>query len=257
MSFTNFKFDVDTDGIALVTWDMPGRSMNVIDARVVEELAAIVDKVASDAAIKAAVVSSSKDSFSAGADLTMLESLAHTFADIARREGEEAATARLFEESRKLSLIFRRLETCGKPWVAAITGTALGGGFELCLACHHRVAGESANTRVGLPEIKVGLFPGAGGTQRVARMMPPGDALQLLLKGDQIRLAQAKAMKLIDAIVPAAELVQHAKDWIKGGGKAKAPWDADGFRLPGGPVYSSAGKMTFAAANAVYRRETY
>ena len=128
MSFTNFKLDVDADGIALVTWDMPGRSMNVIDAKVVDELSAIIDKVATDAAIKAAVVTSTKDSFSAGADLTMLESLGQVFADVARREGEEAATARLFEESRKLSVIFRRLETCGKPWVAAINGTCLGGG---------------------------------------------------------------------------------------------------------------------------------
>src|SRR5438876_10668984 len=130
----------------------------------------------------------------------MLESLGQVFADVARREGEEAATARLFEESRKLSVIFRRIETCGKPWVAAINGTALGGGFELCLACHHRVAAESEKTRVGLPEIRVGLFPGAGGTQRIARMMPPGDALQFLLKGDQHRLAQAEGMRLIDAI---------------------------------------------------------
>ena len=176
---------------------------------------------------------------------------------MARTRGEEAAVTLLFEESRKLSLLYRRLETSGKPWVAAINGTALGGGFELCLACHYRVAAESGKTRVGLPEIKVGLFPGAGGTQRIARMMPPGDALQFLLKGDQIRLAQAKSMKLLDAVVPAADLVQHAKDWIKAGGKAKAPWDAEGFRLPGGPVYSKAGMMTFPAANAIYRRETY
>ncbi|MGB7258638.1 MAG: 3-hydroxyacyl-CoA dehydrogenase NAD-binding domain-containing protein, partial [Pseudolabrys sp.] len=158
---------------------------------------------------------------------------------------------------RKLSLTYRRLETSGKPWVAAINGTALGGGFELCLACHHRVAAENARTRVGLPEIKIGLFPGAGGTQRVARMMAPADALQMLLKGDQLKLDRAKAMKLIDEIVPAADLVKTAKDWIKAGGKAKAPWDVDGFKLPGGLVYSKAGMMVFPPANAIYRRETY
>jgi 3-hydroxyacyl-CoA dehydrogenase/enoyl-CoA hydratase/3-hydroxybutyryl-CoA epimerase len=141
--------------------------------------------------------------------------------------------------------------------VAAINGTAVGGGFELCLACHHRVAADNAKARVGLPEIKIGLFPGAGGCQRVARMLQPGDALQFLLKGDQLRIAQAKGMKLIDAVVPAADLVKSAKDWIKAGGKAKAPWDTDGFRLPGGPVFSKAGMMTFPAANAIYRRETY
>jgi 3-hydroxyacyl-CoA dehydrogenase/enoyl-CoA hydratase/3-hydroxybutyryl-CoA epimerase len=257
MPHVNFKLDSDTDGVALITWDAPGRSMNVIDLGVIAELSAIVETVASDAAIKGAVIISGKDAFSAGADLTMLDLFSRKFADMAKAQGQEAAAMLLFEESRKLSLLYRRIETCGKPWVAAITGTALGGGFELCLACHYRVAADSARTRVGLPEIKIGLFPGAGGTQRIARMMPPGDALQLLLKGDQLRLSQAKAMKLIDAVVPAAELVSHAKDWIKSGGKATAPWDQDGFRLPGGPVYSKAGMMTFPAANAIYRRETY
>ena len=133
----------------------------------------------------------------------------------------------------------------------------MGGGFELCLACHHRVASDNPRTRVGLPEVKVGLFPGAGGTQRVARMVPPADALQFLLKGDQLRTDRAKAMKLIDNVVPAADLVKAAKDWIKAGGKGVAPWDVQGFRLPGGQVYSKAGMMTFPAANAIYRRETY
>ena len=257
MALQNFKVDVDTDGIALVTWDMPGRSMNVIDTTIMTELAVIVEQVASDAAIKGAVITSAKETFCAGADLTMLETLARMFGDVVKVAGEEAASAKLFEESRKLSQIYRRLETSGKPWVAAINGTALGGGFELCLACHYRVAAENDRTRVGLPEIKVGLFPGAGGTQRVARMLAPADALQMLLKGDQLALNRAKAMKLIDAVAPAGDLIKVAKDWIKAGGKAKAPWDVDGFRLPGGPVYSKAGMMTFPAANALYRRETY
>jgi 3-hydroxyacyl-CoA dehydrogenase/enoyl-CoA hydratase/3-hydroxybutyryl-CoA epimerase len=253
----NFRLDVDADGIALVTWDMPGRTMNVIDVKVIAELAAIVEQVASDAAIKGAVIASGKETFCAGADLTLLETLARTFAEMVKGQGEEAAAATLFEESRKLSQLYRRIETSGKPWVAAINGTALGGGFELTLACHHRLAAENEKTRLGLPEIKVGLFPGAGGTQRVARMMAPADALQFLLKGDQLRLSRAKSMKLVDNVVPADNLVAAAKDWIKGGGKAKAPWDVDGFRLPGGLVYSKAGMMTFPAANAIYRRETY
>ena len=257
MSYVNFKLEVDTDGIALITWDAPTRSINVIDRKVTEELAAIVEKVAGDAAIKGAVITSGKEAFCAGADLSMLEAFSRQFADTVKASGEEAAAAFLFEESRKVSLLYRRIETCGKPWVAAINGTAVGGGFELCLACHHRIAADNPRTRVGLPEIKVGLFPGAGGTTRVARMMQPGDALQFLLKGDQLRLAHAKSMKLIDAVVPAGDLVRKAKDWIKAGGKAKAPWDEEGYRLPGGPVYSRAGMMTFPAANAIYRRETY
>jgi 3-hydroxyacyl-CoA dehydrogenase/enoyl-CoA hydratase/3-hydroxybutyryl-CoA epimerase len=119
------------------------------------------------------------------------------------------------------------------------------------------VAADNPKTRLGLPEVKIGLFPGAGGTTRISRMMLPADALQMLLKGDQLQLARAKAMKLVDEIVPPAELLTAAKAWIKGGGKAVAPWDAEGFRLPGGPVYSKAGYMTFPAANAIYRRETY
>jgi 3-hydroxyacyl-CoA dehydrogenase/enoyl-CoA hydratase/3-hydroxybutyryl-CoA epimerase len=257
MSTVHFKLDIDADGIALVTWDSPGRSMNVIDLKVMEELAGIVEKVASDAAIKGAVITSGKETFCAGADLTMLEMLSRELADTAREQGEEMGVRRLYEDSRRLSLLYRRLETCGKPWVAAINGLALGGGFELCLACHHRIAADNPKARVGLPEIKIGLFPGAGGTQRIARMMMPGDALQFLLKGDQIRLAQAKAMKIVDAIVPAGELIEAAKKWIEDGGKATKPWDVEGFRLPGGPVYSKNGMMTFPPANAIYRRETY
>ena len=253
----NFKLDVDGDGIAFITWDMADRSMNVITTAVIEELGALVDKVSADAAIKGVVVTSGKDAFCGGADLTMLEGMGAMFANLVRTKGEEAAAAFVFEESRKLSQAYRRIETCGKPWVCALNGTAMGGGFEFALACHHRIATDNPRTRLGLPEIKVGLFPGAGGTQRVARMMPPADALQFLLKGEQLKVDRAKAMKLIDAVVPQADLIKAAKDWIKAGGKAKAPWDTEGFRLPGGPVYSKAGMMTFPAANAIYRRETY
>jgi 3-hydroxyacyl-CoA dehydrogenase/enoyl-CoA hydratase/3-hydroxybutyryl-CoA epimerase len=262
-AFTKFKLDVDGDGIALVTWDAPGATMNLIDVTMVAELSAIVEQIAADAKIKGAVITSGKDTFCAGADLTMLEGLSRTFKDLVAAQGEEAANTRLFEESRKLSQLYRRIETCGKPWVAALNGAALGGGFELALACHRRIAADNPKTRVGLPEVKVGLFPGAGGTQRVARLLPVQDALQLLLKGDQLRLDRAKSLKLIDAVVPPGDLIKTAKDWIKAGAKAdqppldKAPWDVEGFKLPGGPVYSKAGLNTFPPANAIYRRETY
>jgi 3-hydroxyacyl-CoA dehydrogenase/enoyl-CoA hydratase/3-hydroxybutyryl-CoA epimerase len=253
----NFRLDVDGDGIALITWDMADRSMNVITTGVIEELGALVDKITADPAIKGVAVTSGKDAFCGGADLTMLEGMGTVFANLVRTKGEEAAAAFVFDESRKLSQVYRRIETCGKPWVCALNGTAMGGGFEFALACHHRIVADNPKTRLGLPEIKVGLFPGAGGTQRVARMIPPADALQFLLKGEQLKVDRAKAMKLIDAVVPQADLIKAAKDWIKAGGKAKAPWDTEGFRLPGGPVYSKAGMMTFPAANAIYRRETY
>src|SRR5262249_56131462 len=99
----------------------------------------------------------------------------------------------------------------GKAWGAAINGTALGGGFELTLACHHRVVAQNARTRLGLPEVKVGLFPGAGGTTRVSRLLAPADALQFLLKGDQIRIDRAKALNLLDPIVPPPHLLTSPK----------------------------------------------
>jgi 3-hydroxyacyl-CoA dehydrogenase/enoyl-CoA hydratase/3-hydroxybutyryl-CoA epimerase len=257
MTYSKFNVGIDGDGIALITWDAPGSTMNLIDMTMIAELSAIVEELATDGAVKGVVITSGKDTFCAGADLTMLEGMGRTFAELVKSQGVEVANARLFEESRKLSLLYRRIETCGKPWVAAINGTALGGGFELALACHRRIAADNPKTRVGQPEIKIGLFPGAGGTQRIARLLPPADALQLLLKGDQLRLNRAKAMKLIDAVVPPSDLIRAAKEWIKSGPSAKAPWDVDGFKLPGGPVYSKAGMMVFPPANAIYRRETY
>ena len=203
MNLTNFRFETDADGIALVTWDMPGRSMNVINAEVVGELGQIVDKIASDAAIKGAVFTSGKDGFAAGADLTMLETAGKEYARRAKAEGKDAAMRAFVDGTKQLSLVYRRLETCGKPVAAAINGVCMGGGFELALACHYRIVADTDKARVGLPEIKVGLFPGAGGTQRVARLMPTPDALQMLLKGDQIRPAAAKKMGLVHEVAPA------------------------------------------------------
>jgi 3-hydroxyacyl-CoA dehydrogenase / enoyl-CoA hydratase / 3-hydroxybutyryl-CoA epimerase len=257
MTFKNFKVETDADGIVIVTWDIPGRSMNVLDTTTIEELGAIVDQTTADAAVKGVVVTSGKEAFSAGADLSMLEGMNKIFAEAKKAKGEEAAQQMLFDESRKLSLTLRKIETSGKPWVAAINGLALGGAFELTLACHYRVAAENPKTRLGLPEIKVGLFPGGGGTQRLARMLQPQDTMQMLLKGDQVNLAKAKAMNIVGAVVPAADLVKTAKEWIKAGGKPVAPWDDKGFKLPGGPVYSKQGMMMFPAGNAIYRRETF
>ena len=257
MAYKNFKFDVDADGIALVTWDIPGRSMNVFDEVSTQEIGEIIKQTTSDPAIKGVVITSAKEAFCAGADLSMLEGMNRAYAQLFKEKGEEAANQMLFEQSRQMSLSFRAIETSGKPWVAAINGLALGGGFEITLACHYRVAAENPKTRLGLPEMKVGLFPGAGGTQRVPRLVQPADAMQLLLKGEAVNLTRAKALNLIHAVVPAADLIKAAKDWIKGGGKAVAPWDEKGFKLPGGPVFSKAGMQMFPAGNAIYRRETY
>ncbi|WP_284178162.1 3-hydroxyacyl-CoA dehydrogenase NAD-binding domain-containing protein [Rhabdaerophilum sp. SD176] len=256
MKLENFRFETDADGIALLTWDMPGRSMNVITEAVMAELGQVVDHVAGAEAIKGCVIVSGKEAFSGGADLTMLQGLGGEFRKLAKTKGEEEAMAFFFEASSRLSRLYRKLETCGKPFAAAVNGTCLGGAFELALSCHFRVLSDSDKTRVGLPEIKVGLFPGAGGTQRVARLMQTGDALQMLFKGDQIKPAQAKAMNLVHAVVPRDKLVETAKEWIKAGGSAKAPWDVEGFKNPSNKVHSPAGMMIWPPANAIYRRET-
>ena len=174
MSTTNFKLETDADGIALVTWDMPGRSMNVLDSATIAELDAIVDATTADPSVKGVVITSGKDAFSAGADLSMLEGMGKVFAETKAAKGEEAAQQLLFDESRKLSQALRKIETSGKPWVAAINGLALGGAFELTLACHYRVAADNSKTKLGLPEIKLGLIPGYGGTQRLPQLIGKG-----------------------------------------------------------------------------------
>jgi len=255
MNLANFRFEIDSDGIALATWDMPGRSMNVITPEVMDEIGQIVDKISSDAAIKGAVIAFAKGV--GGADLTFLKSAGDEFARRAKAEGKDAAMRAFVETTTNLNRVFRRLETCGKPVAAAISAACMGGGFELTLACHYRIAADDEKTRVGLPEIKVGLFPGGGGTQRVARLMPTPDALQMLLKGDQIRPAAAKKMGLVHEAAPAGEIVALAKAWVKANPNAKAPWDDPKFKLPSGKVFSTQGMMIWPPANAIYRRETY
>ena len=257
MSYKDFRFEVDADGVALITWDTPAKPMNLVTNEMMAELEAIVEKVATDPAIKGAVIATAKDSFSGGADLTMLQGSSAEFARVAKAQGEEAAMRAFSEQVRKLNMVYRRLETAGKPFAAAIHGLCLGGGFELTLACHYRIASDDPKTRVGLPEIKVGLFPGGGGTQRVSRLMPTPDALQMLFKGDQIKPAAAKKMNLIHDVAPAAEIVQRAKAWVLANPGAKAPWDVQGYKLPSGKVFSPGGMMIWPAANAILRKETY
>ncbi|TJW16615.1 MAG: 3-hydroxyacyl-CoA dehydrogenase [Mesorhizobium sp.] len=256
MSYTNFTLDIDADGIALVTWDMPGRSMNVFTEEVMLELNAIVDKVAGDAAIKGAVITSGKDTFSGGADITMLQKMLATFA-ADKCSDPEKATRALFDNAGYMTGLFRKLETSGKPWVSAINGTCMGGAFELSLACHGRVAADSDKVRMALPEVKIGIFPGAGGTQRVPRLTDQQQALQMLTSGQTLSPQKAKSMGLIHEIAEPNKLVETAKAMIRNGLKPVAPWDEKGFKLPGGPIYSAAGANLWPPAIAILRRETY
>ena len=198
MDFKNFTLAVDGDGIALLTWDMPDRSMNVFTEEVMDEIEAALDSLVADEAVKGIVFTSGKaGSFTGGADLKMLGRM---LGDYRKLEASDphAAMTQLFDRCGRMGALWRRIETCGKPVVTAIDGTCMGGGFELALACHGRVATPRA--KMGLPEVKVGIFPGAGGTQRIARMLDAQAALQFLLKGEAIGADKALAMKLIDKV---------------------------------------------------------
>ena len=165
MKLTNFRFETDADGIALVTWDMPGRSMNVINPEVMSEIGHIVDRLSSDAADQGRGHRPRQRASAAPTSRSSRPPAPNTRAE-SGTEGKEAAMRAFVEATKQFNLSSRRLETCGKPVAFAIDGVCMGGGFELALACHYRIASDSDKTRVGLPEIKVGLFPGGGGTQR-------------------------------------------------------------------------------------------
>jgi len=256
MNYNNFTVETDADGITLVTWDMPDRSMNVFTEEVMDELEKIINQVVADAGIKGAVITSGKDSFSGGADLTMLQAMLGRFRKKKAKNPANAAKL-LFEGVGRMGGLWRKLETSGKPWVSAINGACMGGAFELSLACHGRVAADSDKVKMALPEVKVGLFPGAGGTQRVPRLTDQQQALQMLTSGQQLSPQKAKAMGLIHEIAPPEKLVETAKAMIRNGLKPVAPWDEKGFKLPGGPIYSAAGANLWPPAIAILRRETY
>ena len=269
-TYENFKFDVDADGIALITWDMPGRSMNVLSQGSMADMAAIIEKIMSDDAIKGAVLTSGKDAFCAGADLSMMGGQAGGGSGGGSPEDRVKA---MYEGNLKFNMLLRSLETCGKPVAAAINGTALGGGLEVTLACHYRVAADNPKTQIGLPEAKVGLLPGGGGTQRLPRLIGAQAALPLILQGTSLDPQKALKAGIVHKVVPAAELVSAAKAWLKEGlaqpkvklGKkgpevyaiAIQPWDREGYRVPGGDPHSKGGGQVFTIGNATLHKQTH
>ncbi|MBD9373961.1 enoyl-CoA hydratase/isomerase family protein [Rhizobium sp. ARZ01] len=255
MTYKNFKIETDADGIALVTWDMPDKSMNVLTVEVMEELNAIIDQTVADGAVKGVVITSGKSSFSGGADLSMIKSM-FTLQQEEKAKDPAHAVEKLFALTGQMSGLFRKLETCGKPWVSAINGTCMGGAFELSLACHGRVASNAKSVKIALPEVKVGIFPGAGGTQRVPRLANAQDALQMMTTGSSLTAARAKAMNLVHQVVAPEELIAAAKQMIKDGLKPIAPWDEKGFKAPGGGIWTPAAAQLWPAAPAILRRES-
>ncbi len=244
----NFKIDVDADGVALITFDVPGRSMNTLTSSVMAEIPQLVERIKTDDAIKGAVLTSGKTSgFCAGADL----------GDIAGGMIGGASLQDAYDAGWKMNGALRALETCGKPVAAAINGLALGGGLELTLACHYRVVENDNKIQLGLPEIKVGLFPGGGGTQRLTRLIGVQPAMMAMTEGKSFRPNDAKGAGIVHEIVEKGQSVEAAKTWIKNGGKAVQPWDDKSFKLPGGGPYHPAGIQNFLVGNAMIRKQTY
>ncbi|WP_432470226.1 3-hydroxyacyl-CoA dehydrogenase NAD-binding domain-containing protein [Amphritea sp. HPY] len=219
-----FKYAVDGDGICTLTIDQPDSAANVMDQNFIDSLRSNLDRAFNEAAVKGIILTSAKSSFVAGADLKSLET--------SLTEPQDAKE--LFDKCWAFSSLLRRMETSGKPVVAALNGAALGGGFEIALACHHRVAVDSRKMMVGLPEIGVGLLPGAGGTQRYLRKLGVAKALPLLLQGRQLKAAKALELGLLDQLASAEELLSVAKTWLLESATAEQPWDCKGYRIPGG-----------------------
>jgi 3-hydroxyacyl-CoA dehydrogenase/enoyl-CoA hydratase/3-hydroxybutyryl-CoA epimerase len=198
--------------------------MNVTSPPLVADLLAAVDRVAADPAIRGAVLTSGKPaSFVAGGDIKDFVG-AHD-----RGMTEEEA----FGISHRWNVDMRRLERCGKPVAAAINGTALGGGYELALCCHHRVLVDDERARVGLVEVSIGLLPAGGGTQRLPRLVGAGPALGLMLEARRLRPSEALACGAVDAVVPGERLLAAARAWVLAHPHAVQPWDTPGFTAPG------------------------
>ena len=242
---TDFTLSIAEDGVAIIRFDAVGRSMNTLTAAGWDSLEVLLGRVVEDAGVVGAVIVSGKDNgFCAGADLD--EMMAYAGSAPTDLADQQARFDALFRGNR----IARAIETCGKPFVAAIEGLALGGGFELALACHYRIANDDARLRLGLPEATIGLLPGGGGTQRVARRLGVERAMPILLEGKTFSPQEGLELGLIDALAPAGDALAAARRWILAGGEAIAPWDRKDFVLPGGGPYSASGNAAFIAAAA-------
>lgn len=217
----NIRTDLDPDGILLVTIDMPGRAMNVFSAAMMNSLEKVLDLVEQEPSVRGLVITSGKQAFLAGADLEMIR----MFTDRA----EVDSPVQLHEMCGRLGRLFLRLEQITKPSVAAINGLALGGGLELALACHQRVAVESDALLLGLPEVKLGLLPGAGGTQRLPRLIDINKALAMLLVGDPVGSQEALALGLVDRLSQAPDLIVTAKEMVLEPQRKRPKWYAADF----------------------------
>ncbi|TGB33419.1 3-hydroxyacyl-CoA dehydrogenase NAD-binding domain-containing protein [Burkholderia thailandensis] len=238
-------YTLDDDGIAALSWNLPGRSQNVLNGESCAAFFAAASRALQDAAVKGILVTSAKPDFIAGGDLEWLQA------------SDDAET--LFARTCELHRALRALETGGKPVAIAMPGSALGGGLEIALAGHYRVAADNPKARFGLPEVTLGLLPGGGGTQRLPRLVGIQASLPLLLEGKRLKAADALAAGILHAVVPTGGEIAAARAWLLDASRRTAtqPWDAKGFRIPGGALTHPSVQQVFMAANALARQKTY
>lgn len=224
VGFETIQYRVADNGVAFVAIDVPGLEVNVLTPQLHRELGEVAAQLASDDSVRGAVLHSAKKGFMAGGDLKR----------IVRYYEMDRNASDAYEQSRTFSRSLRQLETCGKPVAVAINGTALGGGLEMALACHYRVAIDDDEIMLGLPEVTLGLIPGAGGTQRLPRLIGLKEAASLILDGTTISPARALELGIVDELSAADELLSAAERWVIEHGRSDQPWDRRGFRIPGG-----------------------
>ena len=243
-ALANFSAERDDAGIITVTIDQSDRKMNVIGDGFTESFAALTESFVADESAKGLILTSGKETFIVGADIDQLGNI----------QTPEQAYALV--EDLKSSL--RKLETSGKPVVAAMTGTTLGGGLEIALACHYRIAIDSPKTKLGLPEAKLGLLPGGGGTQRLPRLVGIQKALELMTQGKELRPGPAKDIGLIhETASDKADMLAKAKAWIEANPKAQQPWDVKGFKIPGGDPKHPKVAQVFSIAPAMANQKSH
>ncbi len=256
---TEFHYNVDQDGVATLTWDVPGKSMNVLSFDALAELNDGIDKALADDAVKGIIITSGKKDFAGGMDLNIL-------ARMKEDAGDNPAQG-VFDGIMQMHGLLRKIERAGmdaktnkggKPIAAALPGTAVGIGLELPLSCHRIFAADNRKAKIGLPEIMVGIFPGAGGTTRLVRKLGAMAAAPFLLEGKLQDPKKAKMAGIIDEVTAPEDLLAKAKEWVLSAKDADIlkPWDAKGYKMPGGAPYHPAGFMTFVGASAMVHGKT-
>ena len=231
-----FEFEVGTDGIGILSINQVNNPTNLFSTEFITAYIELANQVVADKEIKGMILTSGRSMFMPGADLRELQTM-----------GDDPQ--KTFDGTMQMHQALRALETAGKPFVAAINGTAMGGGLELCLTCHHRIVLNSVKIKLGFPEAKVGLLPAGGGNSKVPYLLGIQTSLMYLLQGKEVRPAQALKDGLIDEIAESQEeLIQKAKDWILANPNPVQPWDNKKHRVPGGDVWSANGVQTLVGA---------